>query len=54
MARKRYKAEEIIGMLREAEVALAQGETFRSLSQVAQRITGAKWSGPRFFGIASR
>lgn len=27
MARKRYKAEEIIGMLREAEVALAQGET---------------------------
>ncbi len=27
MARKRYKAEEIIGMLREAEVARAQGET---------------------------
>ena len=27
MARKRYKAEESIGMLREAEVALAQGET---------------------------
>ena len=27
MARKRYKAEVIIGMLREAEVALAQGET---------------------------
>ena len=33
---------------------LYRGETFRSLSQVAQRITGAKWSGPRFFGIASR
>jgi hypothetical protein len=27
MARKRYKAEEIIGMPREAEGALAQGET---------------------------
>lgn len=33
---------------------LYRGETFRSLSQVAQRITGAKWSGPRFFRIASR
>ncbi len=33
---------------------LYRGETFRSLSQVAQRITGAKWSGPRFFGIVSR
>ena len=27
------------------------GETFRSLSQVARRITGAHWSGPRFFGL---
>ncbi len=27
MARKRYAAEEIIGTLREAEVALAQGQT---------------------------
>lgn len=33
---------------------LYRGETFRSLSQVAQRITGAKWSGPRFFGIVPR
>ena len=33
---------------------LYRGETFRSLSQVAQRITGAKWSGPRFFGIKQR
>lgn len=30
------------------------GETFRSLSQVAQRITGAKWSGPLFFGLKAR
>ena len=35
MARKRYTAEEIIGKLREAEVALAQGE---SVAQVARRL----------------
>ena len=35
MARKRYAAEEIIGKLREAEVALAQGE---SVAQVARRL----------------
>lgn len=28
-----------------------QGKRYRSLSQVAQRITGSKWSGPRFFGL---
>ena len=27
------------------------GETFRSLSEVARRITGTQWSGPRFFGL---
>ena len=27
------------------------GETYKSLSQVAQAITGARWSGPRFFGL---
>jgi hypothetical protein len=27
------------------------GETYRSLSSVARAITGARWSGPRFFGI---
>ncbi len=27
------------------------GRTFRSLSQVAQAITGVKWNGPRFFGL---
>ena len=31
-----------------------QGESFRSLSQVAGKITGAKWSGPVFFGLKSR
>lgn len=27
------------------------GETYRSLSEVAFAITGTKWSGPRFFGM---
>lgn len=29
------------------------GERFASLSAIAHRITGAKWSGPRFFGLHS-
>jgi hypothetical protein len=28
-----------------------QGERWRSLSVIARRITGARWSGPRFFGL---
>jgi hypothetical protein len=30
---------------------LYEGETWKSLSQVARSITGARWSGPRFFGL---
>lgn len=30
-----------------------RGQTFSSLSAVASHITGAKWSGPRFFGLNS-
>jgi hypothetical protein len=30
------------------------GRTYRSLSAVARDITGARWSGPRFFGLAIR
>lgn len=29
-----------------------QGERYRSLTEIARRITGAHWSGPRFFGVA--
>jgi hypothetical protein len=29
------------------------GSTYRSLSAVAREITGARWSGPRFFGLTS-
>jgi hypothetical protein len=32
---------------------LFEGERFRSLTEVAKRITGAHWSGPRFFGLRS-
>ena len=28
-----------------------KGRRFRSLSAIAREITGARWSGPRFFGI---
>jgi hypothetical protein len=33
---------------------LYQDRSYRSLSQIAQLITGAKWSGPRFFGLNGR
>jgi len=28
------------------------GRRYRSLSAIAREITGARWSGPRFFGVA--
>ena len=31
-----------------------RGTRYRSLSVVAREITGAHWSGPRFFGLTSR
>ena len=31
-----------------------QGRTWRSLSAVARAITGARWSGPRFFGLLAK
>ncbi len=31
-----------------------QGRQYRSLSQIAEAITGAHWSGPRFFGLIKR
>jgi Protein of unknown function (DUF2924) len=30
------------------------GQNYRSLSAVARDITGARWSGPRFFGLARK
>jgi hypothetical protein len=31
-----------------------EGQHHRSLTVIAERITGAHWSGPRFFGLAKR
>jgi hypothetical protein len=30
------------------------GETFRSLSEIARKVAGAHWSGPRFFGLTAK
>jgi hypothetical protein len=30
------------------------GQRYRSLTMIAERITGAHWSGPRFFGLTKR
>ena len=36
-----------------ADGYVLDGTTYRSLSAIAKRITGAHWSGPRFFGLAT-
>jgi hypothetical protein len=33
------------------EGVLLRGARYRSLSEVARKITGSHWSGPRFFGL---
>jgi hypothetical protein len=30
---------------------LYRGKRYKSLSEIARRITGTRWSGPRFFGV---
>ena len=30
------------------------GQHYRSLTVIAEQITGAHWSGPRFFGLTKR
>ena len=36
------------------EEGFAHGDrTWRSLSEIARHVTGAHWSGPRFFGLSS-
>ena len=31
-----------------------KGRCYRSLSEIAREISGARWSGPRFFGLKAR
>lgn len=33
---------------------IMDGKQYRSLTAIAKRITGAHWSGPRFFGLVER
>ena len=40
-----YRVEVVAGGFR------MDGRDYRSLSAIARQITGAQWSGPRFFGI---
>jgi hypothetical protein len=48
-------AREWKGVAHEVEVVadgfLYDGHRFTSLSEVARAITGARWNGPRFFGL---
>jgi DUF2924 family protein len=37
----------------EAEGFVYRGQRYRSLSEIARRITGTRWSGPVFFGVTS-
>jgi hypothetical protein len=59
----RYKAgirivREWGGVIHEVQVIdngyVYQGETYKSLSPIANRITGTRWSGPMFFGTKSK
>ncbi len=38
----------------EEQGLLWRGTRYSSLSAVARAITGARWSGPRFFGVAGK
>ena len=31
-----------------------ESESYRSLSEIARKVTGAHWSGPRFFGLTAK
>ena len=42
--RRQFSAEEKIRIVLDEKV-------WRSLSAIARHITGARWSGPRFFGV---
>ncbi|MET0374758.1 MAG: DUF2924 domain-containing protein [Rhizorhabdus sp.] len=43
-----------IAVLATEEGFVWEERTYRSLSQIAREVTGAHWSGPRFFGLTRR
>jgi len=40
-----------VTVLEEGKRFSYEGETYESLSEIAEKITSAHWSGPRFFGL---
>jgi hypothetical protein len=40
-----------VNVLKEGRCFRYQNQNYKSLTQVAKVITGAHWSGPRFFGL---
>ena len=40
-----------MSMSNDKKVGYAKGQRYASLSPIARAITGARWSGPRFFGL---
>ena len=43
-----------IEVLATEEGFLFEGRSYRSLTSIAREVTGARWSGPRFFGLTAR
>lgn len=43
-----------ISVLVSGEGYIFENRTYRSLSAIAREVTGAHWSGPRFFGLNDR
>ena len=41
-------------LLKPFSSSINEGQHYRSLTVIAERITGAHWSGPRFFGLTKR
>jgi hypothetical protein len=51
---ERSKTTHEVTILDGGKVFEYRGERYKSLSEVARLITGTRWSGPRFFGLASK
>jgi len=45
---------EVHTVIVEGDCFIWRGNVFGSLSEIARRITGTRWSGPRFFGITAK
>lgn len=51
--RRQYQGREIAVTVRRTGFKY-EGRLYRSLSAIARQVTGARWSGPLFFGLAPR